>query len=91
MFGDLGHGAIMFCAGLYLVLREKNLIARNIKDEVDPCSLVKCQIFGMFFGGRYIILLMGLFSIYSGFVYNDIFAKSMQVKRFAWEGKRNFF
>lgn len=55
-FGDLGHGILMFLAGLYLVLREKNLEARQIRDEI----------FTMFFGGRYIILLMGLFSIHAG-------------------------
>ncbi|MCP9265386.1 hypothetical protein DINM_020665 [Dirofilaria immitis] len=51
MFGDLGHGILMLIAGLWMVLREKNLEARNIKDEI----------FTMFFGGRYIILLMGIF------------------------------
>jgi vacuolar-type H+-ATPase subunit I/STV1 len=35
MFGDLGHGILMFLAGLYLVLREKNLQARQIRDEVS--------------------------------------------------------
>uniref|UniRef100_A0A915DZG4 V-type proton ATPase subunit a n=1 Tax=Ditylenchus dipsaci TaxID=166011 RepID=A0A915DZG4_9BILA len=33
MFGDLGHGMLMFLAGLYLVMREKNLEARQIRDE----------------------------------------------------------
>ena len=79
MFGDLGHGLLMFFAGLYLVLREKNLIARQINDEI----------FGMFFGGRYIILLMGLFSIHAGFVYNDIFAKSMNIFQSSWRNPYN--
>ncbi|KAH7703797.1 vacuolar proton pump [Aphelenchoides avenae] len=74
MFGDLGHGTLMFICGLYLVLREKNLEARQIRDEI----------FGMFFGGRYIILLMGLFSIHAGFIYNDGFAKSFNIFGSSW-------
>ncbi|VDL80418.1 unnamed protein product [Nippostrongylus brasiliensis] len=74
MFGDLGHGILMFLAGLYFVLRERNLIERNIRDEI----------FGMFFGGRYIILLMGLFSIYAGVIYNDMFAKSFNIFGTTW-------
>uniref|UniRef100_A0A183BQT3 V-type proton ATPase subunit a n=1 Tax=Globodera pallida TaxID=36090 RepID=A0A183BQT3_GLOPA len=74
MFGDLGHGILMFLCGLYLVLREKNLEARQIRDEI----------FGMFFGGRYIIMLMGLFSIHAGLLYNDAFAKSFRIFGSSW-------
>ncbi|VDM37841.1 unnamed protein product [Toxocara canis] len=74
MFGDFGHGLIMFFAGLYFVLRENVLIARNIKDEI----------FNMFFGGRYIILLMGIFSVHAGILYNDIFAKSFNIFGSSW-------
>nr|CAD2195795.1 unnamed protein product [Meloidogyne enterolobii] len=75
MFGDLGHGILMFLCGLYLVVRERNLEARQIKDEI----------FNMFFGGRYIILLMGLFSMHAGLVYNDAFAKSFSIFGSAWK------
>ena len=41
MFGDFGHGILMFLCGLYLVLREKNLEARQIRDEVWNHDLVR--------------------------------------------------
>ena len=34
MFGDMGHGFIMFSFALYIVLKEKHFGARRIDDEV---------------------------------------------------------
>ena len=35
MFGDMGHGLIMFGCALYIVLKEKHFGARRIEDEVS--------------------------------------------------------
>uniref|UniRef100_A0A8C1IRN0 V-type proton ATPase subunit a n=2 Tax=Cyprinus carpio TaxID=7962 RepID=A0A8C1IRN0_CYPCA len=74
MFGDLGHGILMTCAALYLVLRESRLIAQKNDNEM----------FSMVFAGRYIILLMGIFSVYTGIIYNDCFSKSINVFGSGW-------
>uniref|UniRef100_A0AAY4AZX8 V-type proton ATPase subunit a n=1 Tax=Denticeps clupeoides TaxID=299321 RepID=A0AAY4AZX8_9TELE len=73
MFGDMGHGLLMTCAALYLVIRESRLL-----------------MFNMVFAGRYIILLMGVFSIYTGIIYNDCFSKSLNMFGSGWSVRPMF-
>lgn len=74
MFGDLGHGFIVLLVALYFIKNEKHFNAVRNKDEILE----------MAFNGRYIVLLMGIFSMYTGLMYNDIFSKSLTLFKSGW-------
>ena len=57
MFGDAGHGTIMLVAALFMIIGEKKLEKHRESSEI----------FSIFFGGRYIVFLMSIFSIYTGY------------------------
>lgn len=67
MFGDLGHGLIMLLGAVFMVVYEKKLA--NVDDEI----------FQMAFAGRYCILLMAIFSLYTGVLYNEFFSMPMSL------------
>uniref|UniRef100_A0A1A8IUZ8 V-type proton ATPase subunit a n=1 Tax=Nothobranchius kuhntae TaxID=321403 RepID=A0A1A8IUZ8_NOTKU len=80
MFGDLGHGVLMTLFAALMVLHENNRKLKNTRNEI----------WNTFFEGRYIILMMGLFSIYTGLIYNDCFSKSLNIFGSGWSVKAMF-
>lgn len=78
MFGDFGHGAILFLAALAMIYYEKPL-SRSKLDEL----------FSMIFYGRYIVLMMGIFSMYTGLIYCDAFSKELPLfpSMWKWQGE----
>ncbi|XP_054852176.1 V-type proton ATPase 116 kDa subunit a 2 isoform X3 [Eublepharis macularius] len=80
MFGDCGHGFLMFLFALLMVVFEKHPRLLRSQDEIMK----------MFFDGRYIILLMGLFSVYTGLIYNDCFSKSLNIFGSHWNVSQMF-
>ena len=59
MFGDLGHGSLLFMFALVLVFFKEKIQ----KTPLAPFLLI-----------RYFLLLMGFFSMYNGLIYNEVFS-----------------
>nr|XP_015210120.1 PREDICTED: V-type proton ATPase 116 kDa subunit a isoform 1-like [Lepisosteus oculatus] len=78
MFGDCGHGLIMTLFATWMVIQEEQF--KKFKNEISD----------ILFNGRYIILLMGIFSIYTGFIYNDCFSKAFNIFGSSWRVKPMF-
>ena len=60
MFGDMGHGGLLFLAGAFLCIFADKLRSLGGMDDV--------------LSGRYLFVLMGFFGMYNGFIYNEFFA-----------------
>eukprot|EP01023_Acetabularia_acetabulum_P010235 TRINITY_DN1468_c0_g2_i1.p1 TRINITY_DN1468_c0_g2~~TRINITY_DN1468_c0_g2_i1.p1 ORF type:complete len:887 (+),score=191.34 TRINITY_DN1468_c0_g2_i1:21-2681(+) len=68
MFGDFGHAALMLVFALALIMNEKKMLKQQLNDMVD-----------MAFAGRYVILLMGIFSVFTGLMYNEFFSMPVDI------------
>lgn len=62
MFGDVGHGSILLLFAIYLCWN-----AEEIKNN-------KKSFFRPLVPGRYLLLLMGFFAFYCGWIYNEFFS-----------------
>lgn len=75
MFGDFGHAVVMLLASLAMIYWER------------PLKKVTFELFAMIYYGRYIALIMSIFSLYTGLMYNDAFSKSLTLFDSAWQWK----
>ena len=67
MFGDIGHGFLLFLFAAFLCLRKDHLLATR---PAETFMLLKA---------RYLLLLMGAFATYSGLIYNDMMAMPLNL------------
>lgn len=58
MFGDIGHGLMLFVLGLYLLTQKP--------DPKKPSGV------DGLIAARYLILFMGFFALFNGLIYNDM-------------------
>ncbi|XP_050684158.1 V-type proton ATPase 116 kDa subunit a 1-like isoform X2 [Leptidea sinapis] len=74
MFGDVCHGIILLSFAGWMISIEKQYMSRPSNNEI----------WNIFFGGRYVILLMGVFTLFTGFMYNVYFSKSISLMSPYW-------
>ena len=73
MFGDMGHGSILFFAASALVLFDQQM------KSIIPAALMEA---------RYLLMLMGLLAFYCGFIYNEFFAITTNIFGSCYEFNR---
>lgn len=68
MYGDIGHGSLLLLAGLFCVWKS---------DELKHSA-------PSIFAARYILVMMGFFAVYVGFIYNDLFSIGLDLFGTRW-------
>jgi len=63
MYGDVGHGFLLFLAGCWLCMNSEYL------RYTQPAM----------FQGRYMVLSLGIFATFAGFMYNDFFSIGLPI------------
>lgn len=74
MYGDVGHGAVLLAAALFLILFGRGLADRfeALKDAYEF---------------RYMLFLMAFFSVYCGFMYNDFMSLPLNLFKSCYDPK----
>jgi len=62
MFGDIAHGSALLAFGIYLVFWNEDIKRSALKVFSDL---------------RYMIVMMGFFAVYCGWIYNDFMGMNM--------------
>jgi V-type H+-transporting ATPase subunit a len=65
MFGDIGHGLLLFIGASYLCLKSESL-------KSNPSMYIFLKI-------RYLLLLMGFYATFCGLIYNDMMAMPLNL------------
>jgi V-type H+-transporting ATPase subunit a len=71
MYGGIGHGSMMLVISLLLIIFEKKFEAMRREKTIN-------EMLDMVHGGRYILLLMALFTVYCVTIYNDVTSLPIQ-------------
>ena len=73
MFGDIAHGSLMLLAGIVLCLINDRYLKGSSLEAAGQI--------------RYLILLMGIFATYMGFIYNEFFAIPLEIFGSCYDSK----
>jgi V-type H+-transporting ATPase subunit a len=73
MFGDVGHGIFLLIFSLLLIRNEQYLSTQKLNEIIQ-----------MPFDGRYVLVIMSLYAIFTGFIYNEFFSVPMNIFGSAW-------
>ena len=79
MFGDIGHGIIIFLFALYLLMYNKNI---NVKEGHSSLKFLSKF--------RYFLLLLSICSIYCGLLYNEFMSVPISLHDTCYEYNNNY-
>jgi V-type H+-transporting ATPase subunit a len=78
MFGDVGHGLGLLAFALFMIYKEKEWAGQKLNELLE-----------LPFAGRYVILLMALFAMYCGLLYNEFLSVPLKILPTAWTNCEN--